>query len=214
MLPLIGALVGAGAGLIGGAMQNSAASAAADKQMAFQKESAQHSYQWATDDMKKAGINPILAYKQGGSGTLSGSSYTPVNVGAAAVQGASQATSSAVAASRNNAEIANIMADTNLKSSQDKTQGALQIQAMAQAGQANANSALATQQTLNAFQQEDLIRQAIGIGNPRRIIADHDTKFWSSPAAGPLLATRRFFEAINPGSSIANSAANLATMGR
>lgn len=214
VLPLIGALVGAGAGIIGGMMQNSAASAAADKQMAFQKDSAQHQYQWAMSDMEKAGLNPILAYKQGGAGTLSGSSYTPQNIGTAAVQGASQGTSSAVAATRNNAEIANIMADTNLKASQDKTQNALQVQAMAQAGQANANSALATQQTINAWNQEELLRSSIIQNLPKNEIAKRDLEFWTSPAAGPLLATRRFFEAINPGASVANSAANLAHIGR
>jgi len=77
VLPIIGPIIGGALGLIGGAMQNSAASAAADKQMAFQKQSAQNQYKWAMDDMRRSGLNPILAYKQGGAGTLSGSSYTP-----------------------------------------------------------------------------------------------------------------------------------------
>jgi len=51
------------------------------------------------DDMRKAGLNPMLAYKQGGAGTLGGSTYTPPNVGAAAAQGAvGGATSSATVA--------------------------------------------------------------------------------------------------------------------
>lgn len=207
-LALAAPLIGGAFGLAGGLMQNSAASAAADKQMAFQERSARHSYQWAMGDMKKAGLNPMLAYKQGGSGTLSGSSYTPQNVGAAAVSGASSASSSAIAAQRQETELANIAADTALKSAQDKTQSALQIQAMAQAGQANANSALATQQTRNAWSQEELLRQAIIQEQPKSSIAKFDNAFWNSPAAAPLLATRRIMESLNPGISSARSLAN------
>jgi len=203
-----------------------------ERQMEFQKQSAQSQYQWAMDDMRKAGLNPMLAYKQGGAGTLSGASssgasssgftssgasgsgsnYTPQNAGAAGVAAASSGAATALAAARNDAELKNIAADTLLKSSQDKTQTALQVQAMAQAGQANANSALMTQETLNAFNEEQILRQNISINNPRRIIADHDTKFWSSPAAAPLLMTRRIMESLNPG-QIANSAANLIRAG-
>lgn len=199
LAPIIGAAIGGGASLIGAQMQNSAAAAAADKQMAFQKESAQHSYQWATDDMRKAGINPILAYKQGGSGTLSGSSYTPQNVGAAAATGATAGAgvaSSAIAASRNQAELANIAADTALKSSQDKTQSALQVQALAQAGQANANSALASEQAAQAQMNTDLTRSILFQQMPKEILAKLDTEFYNSPAAGPLVTARRWSEAI------------------
>ena len=104
-----GALIGAGIGAIssafGAKQQNKAAQAAAERQMAFQRESAQNRYQWTMADMKKAGLNPILAYKQGGGGTLGGSSYTPQNVGEAAVRGASAGGSTAMAARRLNQEL-------------------------------------------------------------------------------------------------------------
>lgn len=204
--PIVGAAIGGGASLIGGSMANSAAAAASDKQMAFQKESAQHSYQWATDDMRKAGINPILAYKQGGSGTLSGSTYTPQNVGAAAAAGATAGAgvaSSAIAATRNQAELANIAADTALKSSQDKTQAAMQVQALAQAGQANANSALAGEQAAQARMNTDLQRSYLLQQMPKEILAKLDTEFYNSPAAGPLNTARRWSEALG---GAANSA--------
>lgn len=208
VLPLLAPIIGGAIGLIGGAMQNSAASAAANKQMAFQERSAKHSYQWAMDDMKKAGLNPMLAYKQGGAGTLSGSSYTPQNIGSAAISGASSASSSAIAQSRQQTELDNIRADTALKASQDKTQAALQVQAMSQAGLANANSALATQQTQNAWSQEELLRQAIIQAQPKSTIAKFDNAFWNSPAAAPLLTTRRIMESLNPGIHSATSLAN------
>lgn len=201
LAPIIGAAIGGGASLIGANMQNSAAAAAADKQMAFQKESAQNQYKWAMDDMRQSGLNPILAYKQGGAGTLSGSSYTPQNVGAAATTGATAGAgvaSSAIQASRNQAELANIAADTALKSSQDKTQDALQIQALAQAGQANANSALAQEQTFQSQMTSDVMRSQLIQNMPKEVLAKLDAAFWNSPAAGPLHTARRWAESLSP----------------
>lgn len=201
LAPIIGAAIGGGASLIGASMQNSAAQAASREQMAFQERSARHSYQWATEDMRKAGINPILAYKQGGSGTLSGSTYTPQNVGAAAATGATAGAgvaSSAIAASRNQAELANIAADTALKSSQDKTQAAMQIQALAQAGQANANAALSTEQANQSRMTSDVMRSQLIQNLPKETLARLDNLFYNSPAAGPIHTARRWAEALNP----------------
>lgn len=133
----------------GASNQNKAAQKAAQAQMDFQREAAQNQYSWAMADMKRAGLNPILAYKQGGSGTLGGSSYTPVNVGAAAATGASQTASSAVALRRSAAETKNINEDTKLKSEQGATEKRKQINVQAQ-------SQLLMQQRKLARQQQDL----------------------------------------------------------
>jgi hypothetical protein len=78
------------AGGIGGLFQNREAKASAAKQMAFQERMSNTSYQRGMADMKKAGLNPILAYKQGGASTPSGASYTPQNVGLAGAQAEGQ----------------------------------------------------------------------------------------------------------------------------
>lgn len=146
LLPIISAvapaLIGGIASAWGAKAANEEARVASREQMDFQKETLRHQYQWGMEDMKKAGLNPILAYKQGGAGSAGGSSYTPQNVGAAAVSGASTAQSSALATRAQDVQLENIKADTALKGSQDKTQDALQIQALAQAGQAKSSSAL------------------------------------------------------------------------
>lgn len=48
----------------------------ADKAMDFAKNMYKHRYQWTMSDMEKAGLNPILAYQQGGGSTPSGSTAT------------------------------------------------------------------------------------------------------------------------------------------
>lgn len=85
---LLGGPVGALAGAsVGGAISSSAGvkdTNAANKQMAqdqmgFQANMSNTSYQRAVEDMEKAGINPALAYSQGGASTPGGSSAQAMN---------------------------------------------------------------------------------------------------------------------------------------
>jgi hypothetical protein len=73
-------LITGGATLLDGLFRNKAAKAASARQMAFQEDMSNTSYQRAMADMKKAGLNPILAGKVGGASTPTGSTYNPENI--------------------------------------------------------------------------------------------------------------------------------------
>lgn len=66
------AILPAAASLIGGERRNSAAAEQASDQMAFQERMSSTAYQRATTDMRAAGINPMLAYSQGGASSPAG----------------------------------------------------------------------------------------------------------------------------------------------
>lgn len=89
--PVGGALAAGATDLIGGVMQNNSAKDAAQNQQQFQENMSNTSYQRAMADMKAAGLNPMLAYQQGGASTPQGSSYQPVNVASSAVHSATSA---------------------------------------------------------------------------------------------------------------------------
>jgi hypothetical protein len=82
---IIAAGIGAGASLLGGNQRNEANSAQAaanrdfqaaqtKQQMDFQERMRSSQYQTTVADLKAAGLNPMLAYSQGGAGTPSGAS--------------------------------------------------------------------------------------------------------------------------------------------
>ena len=74
-----GAFAGGVSSLIGGALSNSAARHAATVANQRNVYNYQHRYQWAMEDMQKAGLNPMLAATQGIGGSVNGASALSSN---------------------------------------------------------------------------------------------------------------------------------------
>lgn len=69
-----GSLVSGGLSLLGGYQANQANAKQAQQQMDFQREMSGTSYQRGVSDMQAAGLNPMLAYSQGGASSPGGAS--------------------------------------------------------------------------------------------------------------------------------------------
>jgi hypothetical protein len=96
------------ASLAGGVMANASSVQSAREQMAFQERMRATQYQTAVKDLQQAGLNPMLAYSQGGAGVPSGAMANIKDAIGPAV-------SSAVQAYQANAAIKNTEADTENK---------------------------------------------------------------------------------------------------
>lgn len=146
MDPVTGAVAGGvlsgGLGLIGSLISNQSSAAQAEKQMDFQKEMSNTAHQREVDDLKAAGLNPILSALGSGASTPGGAQGTVNDLGSHVEKGfntglairTAQSTLDNTDADTGNkrAEKANINQDTQNKISQN---GLINAQAIATAKQ-------------------------------------------------------------------------------
>jgi hypothetical protein len=123
---MLGELLSFGSGILG----NMFASDRQDDAQDFSAQQFATRYQTTTKDMKAAGLNPMLAYSQGGGSPPSSSaaSASMPDVGATHLQ-----------SKMTTAQVANVNADTENKAAQAKLIEAQAAQAWASAGQSSAN---------------------------------------------------------------------------
>lgn len=113
-----GAIAGGISSIIGGSLSNSAARHAATVANQRNIYNYQHRYQWAMDDMQKAGLNPMLAATQGIGGSVNGASALAANynLGEGVTAGMSaQAAGSSAKAAQKQADTAQRVGEGTLK---------------------------------------------------------------------------------------------------
>jgi len=151
---LLSSAIGGGLSFLGQQGANKTNMDIAQNQMNFQQQMSNTSYQRAVADMQAAGLNPMLAYGQGGASTPSGAGTQVQNKLGAGVQAyqQGQATSSATALQREQAkaidpQIQNTISQTALNS--------------AQVGKTQAETENAKAQTANIISQNPILLKTI-----------------------------------------------------
>jgi len=126
---------------------NAASAQQAQAQMDFQERMRQTQYQTAIDDMKKAGLNPMLAYSQGGAGVPTGA------MGSVSTAKMENALGSGVSGyqqlAANNADLDLKASQTTATTAQAVKTEADTIQTKAQTEKTLADEKLSTQQRTN-----------------------------------------------------------------
>lgn len=129
--------------IFGSAVQGHYNSAAAAQQNAWNVENYKHRYQWAMEDMRNAGLNPILAATNGIGGSIAGASAA--SIGMPDIAG-NISSARGVSASSKQAKVAEHLSTSQIEKN------------IADAKSSAANAGLATANTANAGLQNKILQ--------------------------------------------------------
>ncbi len=197
---LAAAAISGAASYFGSKAQNEAASSAAGqsqdfarrqawKNRRFQRRSVTRSYQRSMRDMKKAGLNPILAYKQGGAGGTSGS--VAPSVTEPVVNELGDVSSSAYAAAQAIAAIK--IAKQQLKN-QKLTGKNIEMDTALKFGQDNLNWRIQQKEHKLAIQAEHGVGTAKALSSLKTIEADRAKKYGTSGTGQNLFSIEQMLK--------------------
>lgn len=192
--------------------QIAAATNLANEQIALQQELFQErmsstAYQRSRDDMKRAGLNPILMASQGGASTPMGASIP--NVTGAPMQNPDSAMASGVSSAfdafRNKLELDNLRA-SNLKTNSDTALNKQLVETSKKQASLNASSAKQAEANVNQIKAltENVKTQLPALSNKEN---------WDKSTIGKVMTSiNQTLGALNPFSNIATSGLNLSKM--
>lgn len=115
---IVGGLISGGMSLLGGERRNAAAADQAAAANAFSAQQFATRYQTTVKDMEAAGLNPMLAYSQGGGSPPSGQQAQMSDTVTPAVESFNRTRSTAAQNAVQDATVKNIEADTENKQAQ------------------------------------------------------------------------------------------------
>ena len=170
-----------GAGLLDFGGQKSAnkeQTNAANRQMDFQERMSNTAYERAMADMRKSGLNPMLAYQKGGASTPSGAQPNIKNP----LAGAPATAANLVAAQTAKANISNVEAQTRLTNEKANTEKLTQ-------GQITANTASQVAQTdrtraeiQNVLKQGGILDSNATVAQTEAVLSEIDRMIYETPA--------------------------------
>jgi hypothetical protein len=158
MLEFLAPIVGGALDFLGGQNTNSANRQIAAENRAFQKHMSNTAYQRANTDMRKAGLNPMLAYSKGGASSPSGSVIPMENPLKNAGNVGNQVAQNLLATKRLSAEIENLRSSTALNIEKRNTEQTQQAQSIASAGFTNAQTITETNRRDNLDAQTENLK--------------------------------------------------------
>lgn len=143
---IMGGLISGGLSLLGGERRNVAQAEQAQAANAFSAQQFASRYQTTVKDMEAAGLNPMLAYSQGGGSPPSGQQAQMVDTFSPAVESFNRTRSTAAQNAVQNAQVDNIKADTENKQA---TAANIRADTMLKVAQENLAGATADQTRTN-----------------------------------------------------------------
>lgn len=144
-----GSIIGAGISAIGGMMGNKSSASEAKKSNLFARENYRHQHQWEVQDLRKAGLNPILSANSGsnfGGAQMASQSNPFAGIGDTinSSRKIDEVDKEQVKVAQDNVKIAAAVADQNIK-----TQAANEQESTAKANLATEEAALTRNQSIS-----------------------------------------------------------------